>query len=69
MTIRVTGKHFDLGEAMRTHILEKIDAAIGKYFDGGSAVMWSWITKARAIVAIARCISRLDHIAFRRPGT
>ncbi len=34
MTIRVTGKHFDLGEAMRTHILEKIDAAIGKYFDG-----------------------------------
>jgi ribosomal subunit interface protein len=34
MTIRVTGKHFDLGEAMRTHILEKIDAAIGKYFNG-----------------------------------
>lgn len=34
MTIRVTGKHFDLGEAMRTHILEKVDAAIGKYFDG-----------------------------------
>lgn len=34
MTIRVTGKHFDLGEAMRAHILVKIDAAIGKYFDG-----------------------------------
>ena len=34
MTIRVTGKHFDLGEAMRTHILEKVDNAIGKYFDG-----------------------------------
>lgn len=34
MTIRVTGKHFDLGDAMRAHILDKIDAAIGKYFDG-----------------------------------
>lgn len=34
MTIRVSGKHFDLGEAMRAHILEKVDAAIGKYFDG-----------------------------------
>lgn len=34
MTIRVSGKRFDLGEAMRTHILEKVDAAIGKYFDG-----------------------------------
>ncbi len=34
MTIRITGKHFDLGDAMRTHILEKVDAAIGKYFNG-----------------------------------
>lgn len=34
MTIRVTGKHFDLGEAMRAHILEKIDTALEKYFDG-----------------------------------
>lgn len=35
MTIRVTGKHFDLGETMRAHILDKIDAALGKYFGGG----------------------------------
>ena len=35
MSIRITGKHFDLGEAMRSHIVEKIDVALGKYFDGG----------------------------------
>lgn len=34
MTIRVSGKGFDLGESMREHVLTRIDAATGKYFDG-----------------------------------
>lgn len=34
MTIRVSGKGFDLGESMREHVLARIDAATGKYFDG-----------------------------------
>lgn len=34
MTLRVTGKGFDLGEAMREHVLSRVEAAIGKYFSG-----------------------------------
>ena len=34
MAIRVSGKGFDLGESMREHVLTRIDAATGKYFDG-----------------------------------
>lgn len=34
MAIQISGKHFNLGEALRTHIDDKIDAAISKYFDG-----------------------------------
>ncbi|MCC2098040.1 MAG: ribosome-associated translation inhibitor RaiA [Hyphomicrobiales bacterium] len=34
MTLRVTGKNFDLGEAMRGHIIDRVEAAISKYFDG-----------------------------------
>ncbi|MGE3248397.1 MAG: ribosome-associated translation inhibitor RaiA [Beijerinckiaceae bacterium] len=35
MTLRVTGKNFDIGESMREHILDRVDAAVSKYFDGG----------------------------------
>ncbi|MDP4593461.1 MAG: ribosome-associated translation inhibitor RaiA [Beijerinckiaceae bacterium] len=35
MTLRVTGKNFDLGEAMRGHIIDRVEAAISKYYDGG----------------------------------
>lgn len=34
MTLRVTGKHFDLGDALRTHIVDRVDSAVTKYFDG-----------------------------------
>ena len=34
MTLRITGKNFDIGESMREHILDRIDAAVSKYFDG-----------------------------------
>lgn len=35
MSLRITGKNFDLGQSMREHIDDRVEAAIGKYFDGG----------------------------------
>ena len=34
MTLRISGKNMDIGEAMRTHVRERIDAAVEKYFPG-----------------------------------
>lgn len=34
MGLRVSGKNFDIGEAMRQHVLDRVAAAAGKYFDG-----------------------------------
>lgn len=35
MTLRITGKHMEIGDAFRTRINSRIDDAISKYFDGG----------------------------------
>jgi len=34
MPLRVTGKNMDIGESLRTHVGQKVDAIIGRYFDG-----------------------------------
>jgi ribosomal subunit interface protein len=34
MGLRVSGKNFDIGEAMRQHVFDRVAAAAGKYFDG-----------------------------------
>lgn len=34
MSLRVSGKNMNIGEALRTHVLTKVDAAVSKYFDG-----------------------------------
>ena len=34
MGLRVSGKNFDIGEAMRQHVYDRVAAAAGKYFDG-----------------------------------
>ena len=34
MVLRVSGKNFDIGEALRLHVTEKVGSATGKYFDG-----------------------------------
>lgn len=34
MELRVSGKNFSIGEAMRGHVADRIAAAVGKYFDG-----------------------------------
>lgn len=35
MTLRVSGKNVDVGDALRTHIEDRVDEAVSKYFDGG----------------------------------
>jgi ribosomal subunit interface protein len=34
MTLRVSGKNLDIGEALRQHVLEKVEATVARYFVG-----------------------------------
>ena len=34
MPLRVSGKNLDIGESLRSHVLEKIQTLIARYFDG-----------------------------------
>jgi ribosomal subunit interface protein len=34
MTVRVSGKNLDIGEALRRHVLEKVEATVAHYFSG-----------------------------------
>jgi ribosomal subunit interface protein len=34
MTLRVSGKNLAIGESLRRHVHEKVEAVIGRYFDG-----------------------------------
>jgi ribosomal subunit interface protein len=35
MSLRVSGKNINIGEALRTHIVQRLELAASKYFDGG----------------------------------
>jgi ribosomal subunit interface protein len=35
MSLRISGKHMDIGDAFRTRIESRIGDAVEKYFDGG----------------------------------
>lgn len=35
MSLRVSGKNIDIGEALRAHITQRLEQAAAKYFDGG----------------------------------
>lgn len=35
MTLRVSGKNVDIGEALRTHTVERVGDCLGRYFSGG----------------------------------
>jgi ribosomal subunit interface protein len=42
MTLRVSGKNLDIGEALRHHVVEKVEATVGRYFNaavGGQVVV------------------------------
>src|SRR5574337_32214 len=34
MTVRVSGKNLDIGEALRRHVLDKVQGMVARYFDG-----------------------------------
>lgn len=34
MTLRVSGKNLDIGEALRRHVVEKVEATVARYFGG-----------------------------------
>ena len=34
MTLRISGKHMDIGDAFRTRIGDRLNEAVDKYFDG-----------------------------------
>src|SRR5271156_3010517 len=34
MTLRESGKNLDIGEALRQHVLEKVEATVARYFGG-----------------------------------
>ena len=34
MTLRVSGKNIAIGESLRQHVHDKVEAVIGRYFDG-----------------------------------
>lgn len=34
MTLRVSGKNLDIGESLRQHVLEKVEAMVSRYFNG-----------------------------------
>lgn len=58
MTLRVTGKHMDVGEAFRTRIVERIDQTIRKYFEHGFSGVVT-MTKSGARFS-ADCTLHLD---------
>src|SRR5262245_37604178 len=37
MSLRISGKHMDIGDAFRSRIEERVGDSIEKYFDGGFA--------------------------------
>lgn len=58
MSLRISGKHMDIGDAFRTRIEGRIGEAVSKYFDGGYAGHVT-VEKAGARFT-ADCMVRLD---------
>lgn len=58
MVLRIAGKHMDIGDALRVRINERIEDAIGKYFDRGFSGHVT-IIKSQSRFS-ADCMVRLD---------
>ncbi|KQZ14577.1 hypothetical protein ASD44_11215 [Mesorhizobium sp. Root554] len=58
MTLRISGKHMDVGDAFRTRINDRVGEAIGKYFDRGFSGHVT-VVKAGSRYT-ADCMVRLD---------
>ncbi|HLP67370.1 MAG TPA: ribosome-associated translation inhibitor RaiA [Rhizobium sp.] len=61
MSVRVSGKHMEIGEAFRQRIEERIRETVTKYFDGGYSGQVT-VTKSAAAAApfAADCLLHLD---------
>ncbi len=58
MTLRISGKHMDIGDAFRTRIMERIGETIEKYFDRGFSGQVTVIKAGSRYTA--DCTIRLD---------
>ncbi len=61
MSVRVSGKHMEIGDSFRQRIEERVLEAITKYFDGGYSGQIT-VTKSAAAAAqfVADCLIHLD---------
>lgn len=61
MSVRVSGKHMEIGDSFRQRIGERIGEAVTKYFDGGYSGQIT-VTKSSAAAAqfVADCAVHLD---------
>ncbi|MBX3577636.1 MAG: ribosome-associated translation inhibitor RaiA [Rhizobiaceae bacterium] len=58
MSLRISGKHMDIGDAFRSRIEQRVGEAIDKYFDGGFS---GHVTVAKSGARFAAdCMVRLD---------
>lgn len=67
MSVRISGKHMDIGDAFRTRIGDRLDQSVSKYFDGnftGTVV----VSKAGARFS-TDCMLHLDSgVVFQATG-
>lgn len=62
MKVRVTGKQIEIGEALPGHVRASLEAAIGKYFDGG--VDANVVFSHEGVFFRADCSAHLDSGAI-----
>ena len=55
MTLRVSGKNLDIGEALRQHVLEKVEGMVARYFAGTVGGHVVIAREGSGIGRIARC--------------
>jgi ribosomal subunit interface protein len=67
MSLRISGKHMDIGDAFRSRIEGRINETVGKFFDGGFA---GHVTVAKSGSRFAAdCMLRLDSgVALQAEG-
>ena len=62
MKVRVSGKQIEIGEALPEHVRASLEAAIGKYFDGG--VDANVVFSHEGVFFRADCSAHLDSGAI-----
>ena len=60
MTLRVSGKNLDIGEALRQQVLEKVEATVARYREGSGYLCFD-----QAADKIERCLRRHNWVVER----